>query len=126
MFLFFSEIYINRILITFQYKNYIKNRRCKIGCGCGRNKNNKVDRIKKLEAQARSARLAKSSLGKDITGMIAKKKLMQKKLNLCKTCSYSTQTKQERRTKTRVCHKSNISIQAIMNNSKFKCPKGKF
>ena len=95
-----------------------------MGCGCRKNKNNRRARMKKIEQQNFSTRLAAAS--KKGNKKIAKRELMVKKSKFCKACPHSRQNRQERRNKIRVCHKNNTSVQAIINNKKTKCPIGNF
>ncbi len=95
-----------------------------MGCGCGRNRNNRRKRVKKIERENLSIRLAAAE--KNGTRVAAKKKLMKKKLKFCNICPHSQQTREERRKKTKVCHKINTSIQAILNKKKITCPIGNF
>ena len=93
-------------------------------CGCRKNKNNRRARVKKIEQQNFSARLAAAS--KKGKKKIAMRDLIVKKSKFCKTCPHSRQTRQERRNKMKVCHKNSTSVQAIINNKKAKCPIGNF
>ena len=95
-----------------------------MGCGCRKNTNNKRARVKKLEKKNIAVRLA--AAGKNRQEKTARKELITNKLKFCKICPRSRPTKIERRNKTRVCHESNTSIQAIMNHKNFKCPLGNF
>lgn len=102
--------------------------RCKIGCGCGKNRANRrvIAKVapKKTTGVKMVARMSVSNLKK--LEKIAKIKLTKKKLKFCKTCPHSKQTPKEHRQKVRICHKSSLSIQTILNKRSFKCPINNF
>ncbi len=98
--------------------------RCKIGCGCSKNRNNRTSRIKAAEKKALSVRMRETAAHR--SKKMERKKIIEKKLKFCKRCPYSVPTREENRKKTRVCHKSNVSIQGILNKSNFKCPISNF
>ena len=91
------------------------------GCGCNnRNKNKSNKKIKKQNRSIKLSSIKKKQQQKDT--LI----LMGRKLKFCKSCSNSKQTKNERRNKTRICHKNSIAIQSIINNKTIRCPIGNF
>jgi len=95
-----------------------------MGCGCHKNTNNRKARRLAAEKKVQRERLAAT---KDYRKDKAKRrKLVEIKLQFCKTCPHSIPTSEERRRKAKVCHKNSISIQAILNKPKYKCPIGNF
>ena len=96
-----------------------------MGCsGCRKARNNRISRAKAAEKKTLAARIRDTAVHR---GEKAKrKKIIEKKMKFCKHCPHSSPTLKERRERTRVCHKANISIQGILNNQKFKCPIGNF
>jgi len=101
--------------------------RCDISCGCRKNKNNKKLKAKEIERKSLANRLVKVDKNKkDKKEKLIRRDLADKKLKSCRGCPYSKQTKKERQSKTRICHKNNISIQSILNNKKSNCPIGNF
>ena len=103
-----------------------------MGCGCRKNKNNRIARSKRIEKQKFLDRLAMASerrkeiLAKGQKKILAKRKLIEKKLKFCKICPHSKSTKIEKRKRIKICHKNNTSIQIIINKQDFKCPIGNF
>ena len=95
-----------------------------MGCGCRKNKNNRVSRVKTAEKKALAVRIRETAAYR--RKKLKRKKIIETKLKFCKSCSHSLQTRDESRKNTKVCHKANISIQGIINNQKFKCPLGNF
>jgi len=95
-----------------------------MGCGCGKNKANKKARIDARRQAAYAEKLAGTVQYRKEKA--ERRNLIEQKIRFCRPCPHSKPTKEERRTKTRVCHKSNISVQAILNDKKSKCPIGKF
>lgn len=93
-------------------------------CGCRKNKNNKRSRVKAVEKRALSVRIRETAAYR--SKKMERKKMIEKRLKSCKSCPHSTPTREENRKKIRICHKSNTSIQGIINNQKFKCPIGNF
>ena len=55
-----------------------------------------------------------------------RRRIVQNKIKFCKSCPQSYPTSAERRSKTRVCHKTKTSLQAIYNDRNFKCPLNNF
>ena len=95
-----------------------------MGCGCGKSKNTR---------DVRAAATRKITLAKRLAATESqrkekqeRRKMVEERLKFCKGCPHSIQTKDEIRKKTRACHKSNISIQSLINKKDFKCPIGKF
>ena len=95
-----------------------------MGCGCRKNKNNRKSRLKVLYARTNAERSAVTSAFR--SEKAERKKLIEKKAKICKSCPQSKQTPKERRERTKVCHKSMTSLQSILNKADFKCPLGKF
>ncbi len=98
--------------------------RCDVSCGCSKSKNNRVNRAKSTIKKITAKKLAiTSSRRKDKN---KRRAIVQNKIKFCKACPQSSPTPDERRRKARVCHKTKISLQAIFNNPKFKCPINNF
>jgi len=95
-----------------------------MGCGCGKNKNNKIERAKAARKKTLADRLVATE--KYRTEKTVRRKLIEQKLKSCRSCPFSTPTREELRNKTRVCHKTQTSIQAILNKPTFQCPLGHF
>jgi len=95
-----------------------------VGCGCGKNSNNRRARAAAARKKALADRLTVAS--QDLKDKINKRRMIMKRINFCRPCPHSIQTKTERRAKTRICHKCETSVQSIVNNSTFKCPIGNF
>ena len=95
-----------------------------MGCGCGKRRRSKIVKSKATKKQRLAVRLAAAS--KQTKEKVKRKKLIEKKITFCKSCTYSASTKAERKRKIKVCHKASVSIQAILNKSTFKCPIGNF
>jgi len=94
----------------------------KVSCGC-----NKTNRTLKAKNKNKNITTRRPTITPQQKKDKAKrKKLIEKKLKFCRACIQSTQTHEERRRKTKVCHKTNTSIQAILNKQNFKCPLGNF
>jgi hypothetical protein len=79
-----------------------------MGCGCSKNRNtrrkivsNKSSKVKKIKTN-------------------------NKKINICLSCSFSIQTKEERKKSIKICHKKNRLIYNIIRDKNFKCPINKF
>lgn len=99
---------------------------CNIGCGCGRNRKTRIAKGKAAHKQKQKLSVRLTAASKQSKERIRRKKLIEKKVAFCKYCTHSTPTKVERKRKIRVCHKTNISVQSILNKPNFKCPIGNF
>ena len=77
-----------------------------------------------MEKESMAIRLAAAS--KNRAKVVARQKRSKQRLKFCNICPHSRQTKEERRNKTKVCHKINTSIQSILNKKKITCPVGNF
>ena len=87
-----------------------------MGCGYGRNKVSRSTRLAKLRKnQKRSLKKLSTSKKKPITEP-------SKKLLVCKSCPYGSQTSREKKAGIYVCHKTNRLINNIIKDPKFKCP----
>jgi len=95
-----------------------------MGCGCGKNRNNKIARSQALLKKTLTSRLLATE--KYRNDKKDRRKIIEKKLKACKNCPYSAPTRDELRKKTRICHKTNTSIQIILNKDSYKCPLGHF
>ena len=97
-----------------------------VPCGCSKNKNNRLARIKALEKKNRTQKLVK----KTIRVAVSRDKFAQaaktKKLSICDKCPKSTQNKKEKKAGIKICHKTNRYTFALASDVKFKCPIGKF
>jgi len=96
--------------------------RCNIGCGCGRNKPNRSDRIKKTTVQVRKARLTNLNL----TSMKPIVSPLTSHSSICLSCIESKQSPEERKRGIRVCHKCNRLLNNILKEQGFACPLGKW
>mgnify|MGYP001768267137 CR=1 FL=1 len=99
-----------------------------MGYGCNKNKNNKIDEANRIRIASEKKKVEALKKGNNIVSKLydaekaARKKLVEKKIKFCKNCLQSTPTREERRSRQRVCHKCNKSIQEIINDKNFKCP----
>ena len=94
------------------------------GCGCGKNSNNRKDRAAAAHKKKLIERL--SATTKSRADKLKKRKLIETKIKFCRVCPHASPTRTEKRQRTRVCHKAEMSVQAILNNQNFKCPIGNF
>jgi len=93
-----------------------------MGCGCGRSKASRVDRLKKLRKNKKLLLKQKQSSNKILS---TKKEPITdpiKKTSLCKTCPYGAQTAREKKVAILVCHKTNRLINNVVIDPKFNCP----
>jgi hypothetical protein len=119
-----------------------------MACGCRKNRNNQLSKAETAKKVNLSTPNSSSALSRFATpspttpspttplSIVTDKKLREKKLahkrivmkkySFCRVCHHSLQTREERKDRTRICHKSNIPIQSILNNKTFICPIKKF
>ena len=95
-----------------------------MGCGCGRNNKNMKVRKEIARKKALSARLSNASTVRK--KQTAKKRMIVKRTRFCRLCPESVQTREERRNRTKVCHKVKVSVQSIITKTNFTCPLGNF
>jgi hypothetical protein len=95
-----------------------------MGCGCRKGRSQRATKIKAAAKKTFAARIQETAAYRK--EKIKRKKIIETKLKFCRVCSHSLPTREERRNKTKVCHKASVSIQGIINNQKFKCPIGNF
>ena len=84
----------------------------KVGCGCGKSRPSRSSRLA-------SQRLKQLSIRKKSLNMISP---LGQKIGICKSCSFSVQTKDEKKRGIKICHKTNRLINNIIKDIKFKCP----
>ncbi len=95
-----------------------------MGCGCGKNRNNRIARKTAARKKQISERLASTSKARG--AKLKRRRVIEIKVRFCRSCPHSIPTPDERRRKARVCHKASTSIQSILNQPDFKCPIGNF
>ena len=99
---------------------------CIIGCGCGRNRVSRSERIKK---QTATTVKASKSLKKRIlatASKVAKASPLTANASTCFSCVESKQSPDEKKRGIRVCHKTNRLIRNIVRDPRFSCPLGKW
>jgi hypothetical protein len=92
-----------------------------MGCGCGRKRVKRTDRIKKLTAAKLKARRKKLQA----TAVIVTSPLTSDS-STCLSCVESKQSSDEKKRGIRVCHKTNRLIRNIVKDPRFACPLGKW
>ena len=92
-----------------------------MGCGCGRRRANRGDRLKKQRAKILKAQ--KLSAKPD---RVVSNSAMTAKSSICMSCPESKQSPAERKKGIRVCHKTNRLINNILRDPRFVCPLGKW
>ena len=94
-----------------------------MGCGCGRGRVKRADRIKKQTAKIIKARRKKLQA----SGVkIAKISPLTANSSTCLSCIETRQSPEERKKGIRVCHKTNRLVNNIIRDSRFVCPLGKW
>ena len=94
-----------------------------MGCGCGKNKNNR--RVRIIRQRAERLKTEKKSLKSKIKELEAKSPLSVN-ASLCLACPESKQTPAEKKKGIRVCRKTNRLINNIIRDPRFVCPIGKW
>ncbi len=97
-----------------------------MGCGCNRNKSNKIAKASSGAGKKVSFSNTLKSSSPSYADKAEKRKDIEVKIKFCKFCPHSRSTSEERRKKIRNCHKSNVSLSFIFNTKDFKCPIGNF
>lgn len=94
-----------------------------MGCGCGRNKSNKIKRLKLLKGKSihnlKLELIKKAPIKAPITES-------QKRTLICKSCPLGVQTIREKKAGILVCHKTNRLVNNLILDPKFNCPMGKW
>ncbi len=94
--------------------------RCLIGCGCGKSKKSRSQRLKAQKIQSKNRKIMKKQRATLLASPFGQKTA------ICLSCPQSTQTKNERKRGLRVCHKTNRLISNLVKDDKFICPIGRW
>jgi len=99
--------------------------RCNIGCGCGKKRVSRGERIKKQVVTTRQS-LKRRIQATAIKVASATAAPLSANFSTCLSCVESKQSPDELKKGIRVCHKTNRLIRNIVKDSRFTCPLGKW
>jgi len=88
-----------------------------MGCGCGKGRVSRGDRMRRQRLKA--LRDQKKNSKTTLTASSSK-------VSICMSCPQSKQAPKERKRGIRICHKSNRLINNIIRDVRFICPIGKW
>ena len=94
-----------------------------MGCGCGKSKSNRGQRLKKAALKRTQAK--QKALSSKRVKLSASSSLTSKS-SMCMSCIESKQSPSDRKKGIRVCRKCNRLINNIIRDRKFICPLGKW
>ena len=94
-----------------------------MGCGCGRKRVSRAERLKKNQRKVSKDRRANLKTSVKFSAIISP---LTSKSPICMSCPETKQSPEERKKGIRVCHKTNRLINNIVRDSRFSCPLGKW